>query len=66
MEYNKSRVGQMLSINKNIEIKKTKTKLLNFKLDENIYNQFKNVCEAKNVTMTDVLKQYIIEIVEKS
>lgn len=66
MEYNKSRVGQMLSINKNIEIKKTKPKLLNFKLDENIYNQFKNVCEAKNVTMTDVLKQYIIEIVEKS
>lgn len=66
MEYNKSRVSEMLSFNKDINIKKTKTKLLNFKIDEELYNQFKNVCEKKNITMTDILKQYIEDIVERS
>jgi hypothetical protein len=44
----------------------SKTKLFNFRIKENSLNTFKKICEIKGENMTEVLKKFIQEYINKN
>lgn len=44
----------------------SKEKRIVFRIDEDIFENFKNICEKENKSVSKILRNYIDDIVEKN